>query len=178
MKTAQITAAQVRDALDYSICSGRFYWKRGRMKGQRAGTVYKQHGYIRISIDDVAHRAHRLAYLWVEGRMPSDCIDHRNGIRDNNAWHNLREATIRQNNIHRAHRTSTGYRGVTPAKKGSGFYARIRLFGKTRHLGTFEKAIDAAMAYDAEALKLQGEFAMLNFPKNFQRSPLAQKGQA
>lgn len=50
------------------------------------------------------------------------------------------------------------------SKRGSKWYAYITFEGKRTHIGAFATAEEAAKAYDAEAIKLFGEFAQLNFP--------------
>lgn len=52
------------------------------------------------------------------------------------------------------------YRGV--GKQSNKFTARIRIDGKLKWLGSFENEIDAAKAYDSEAIKHIG--FLLNFP--------------
>jgi hypothetical protein len=61
----------------------------------------------------------------------------------------------------------TGYRGVCPAHDTPGSYTAYVDYKKVRHqCGTFRSAVDAARARDRLALKLQGEFATLNFPRS------------
>lgn len=59
----------------------------------------------------------------------------------------------------------TGLRGVTLCKKSYKYIAKMRdKNGKRIHLGTFDRAEDAAKCYDENVIKLHGEFAVVNFP--------------
>jgi len=61
-------------------------------------------------------------------------------------------------------RSSTGYRGVTNGYKGK-FGAMISIGnGKQKRLGTFDTAIQAALAYDQAAIKAGKKKSSLNFP--------------
>jgi hypothetical protein len=60
--------------------------------------------------------------------------------------------------------TITGFKGVQFDKRKSRYYARITAYGKTYGLGGYSTAEAAARAYDAKAIELFGEFALLNFP--------------
>lgn len=177
MAMNQITAERLRDVLDYSIVSGRFYWReRSSVDGAvRCNGEMTDRGYLRVRIDGVMHRLHRLAIVWVTGANPVAYVNHADGLRSNNAWLNLREATSRLNNVNRKRQSSTGYRGVVKTI-GHRFSARIRCEGKMKHIGTWERATDAARAYDDWAKKLYGEFAILNF--NDTQRAAAQKGGA
>ena len=61
-----------------------------------------------------------------------------------------------------ASNNTTGYAGVY--KKGERFYAQIRIDGKKYHLGTFDSAKEAAVAYDFAAIKGKRPKSDLNFP--------------
>ena len=60
----------------------------------------------------------------------------------------------------------SSYRGVT-IERGR-WKAQIGYGGKTHHIGTFDTDVDAAKAYDSEALRVHGIKALLNFPKKGQ----------
>lgn len=46
-----------------------------RKNGIPAGSTSDQ-GYVRIKIQDKSYQAHRLAWLYVNGRNPAEQIDH------------------------------------------------------------------------------------------------------
>ena len=60
-------------------------------------------------------------------------------------------------------RSSTGYKGVTNAYKGR-FTAQFYSNGKNRVLGTFNTAIQAALAYDQAAIKAGKKKINIKFP--------------
>jgi hypothetical protein len=68
---------------------------------------------------------------------------------------------LRIYNIARQPKNKTGYRGVL-ASNGY-FYARIKLNGQRKHLGSFPSAIEAAKAYDKASQILHGKLAVTNF---------------
>ena len=57
------------------------------------------------------------------------------------------------------------YIGVTLNRESGSYVSRIRINGKTKALGSFKTQIEAAKAYDGEALKCHNEFIRLNFPE-------------
>lgn len=66
-------------------------------------------------------------------------------------------------------KNNSGFRGVylrTDAKRSSPWMALIRVQGRIIRLGDYGSPEHAAMAYDAAALRFNGEFARLNFPKS------------
>lgn len=100
-KQNKLTSDRLRSIIDYDINTGAFTWKvkipRSKNNiGSEAGYVDNV-GYRAIKINKILYKAHRLAFLWVTGEWPLLYVDHINGIRHDNRWCNLREATISQN---------------------------------------------------------------------------------
>jgi len=95
--------------------------------------------------------------------QPGQIVDHIDGNRLNNTRANLRLVTRSQNqwNRRRQHNRS-GYKGVSWHRRKQKWYARIQVFGTRRFLGYFDTAQEAAVAYDAAAASLHGEYARHN----------------
>lgn len=89
--------------------------------------------------------------------------DHRNGDGLDNQRSNLRPATPAQNNHNQRPRInhSSRYKGVTWHKQCHKWQAAIKVSGKNHYLGIFVSEEDAAAAYTAAALKMQGEYAYI-----------------
>lgn len=97
-------------------------------------------------------------------------IDHANGHKSDARRDNLRSATIEENAWNsRAYVSRSGrpcaskYKGVRATKHGR-WNVRISVKRNRVDLGTYATQEEAARAYDAAALRLQGQFARLNFP--------------
>lgn len=135
--------------LSYDKTSGAFKWISGTRENLIAGTIGKA-GYIQIKVDGKIFLAHRLAFLAVNGAIPSDEIDHVNGERDDNRWSNLRAVSRRMNaeNLRASHRDNkTGHLGVSWSKDHKKFHARIRSGSKQIHLGYFDSSEVAHQKY-------------------------------
>lgn len=118
-------------------------------------------GYIELKIDGIVYKAHRLAWLYVHGRMPAGDIDHANMIRTDNRIANIREATRSQNEYNREKSSTnkTGFKGVSFHKAANKFVAQSCLSGKKIYLGVFDRPEDAARAYKDFATAHHGQFA-------------------
>lgn len=91
-------------------------------------------------------------------------VDHKDGNTFDNRKTNLRTCTRQQNTWNQtAHaKGNCGFKGVHKVKDRYKTY--ISKDGTTYTLGTYDDAETAALAHDAAALWLHGEFAYLNFP--------------
>lgn len=150
MANANLTAQRLRELLTYDPESGIFKWavpRQGTNTGKSAGYTTRL-GYSVIKVDGVRYMAHRLAFLYVEGFLPTADIDHIDGSPSNNCFKNLREVSRAGNiqNQNRPHKNNpTGLLGVQ--KRGNKWRAVITADGTRRWLGTFDAPAAASAAY-------------------------------
>lgn len=158
---------ELRERLLYAPRKGVFYWIRpssghAELLGEEAGSIKYGRGglaYHVIQIDGRAFKRSRLAFLFMEGRWPSEYIDHINGDSLDDRWMNLREATHMQNTWNRRKRKETGLpMGVRLSSRGK-FVARIGYRKKQYSLGTFKTKAEAEDAYQQARRKFYGEYA-------------------
>lgn len=158
----RLTAKRLRKLLHYNPRTGQFLWLIDRppiKKGRQAGTITFD-GYRQIVIDDVCHRASRLAFLYMTGQWPKNMVDHRNTVRDDDRWRNLREATRAQNGANMRDRLSkVSLKGVSKHTKDGKFQAFIGVNCRRIYLGRFDRAEDAHAAYIVAAKRHFGNFA-------------------
>jgi HNH endonuclease/AP2 domain len=125
--------------------------------GTVAGTKVTD-GYTAIKIDGRVYRAHRLAWLMVYGKWPSQ-LDHINRDPADNRIANLRPATPALNALNRGPRAAnrSGVAGVCNDARLNLWRATIRVNGKFVSLGYFkerEQAVAArAAAFQTEMTK-------------------------
>jgi hypothetical protein len=172
-----VTCEIVRELLNYDPDTGIFTWRHRdrkycasdkaqkiwnkRYAGKKAGALKKE-GYIKIKIFHGAFSAHRLAYLYMTGSLPSMDVDHIDRNKSNNRFENLREVSKFVNQQNRFNPRSDSRTQIIGAQKSGGknskkFFAKIRANGKIHHLGTFDTAEEAAAAYLAAKAALHPE---------------------
>jgi hypothetical protein len=165
-----LTQEYIKTLLEYSQETGEFTWKVRRGGNANAGTVAgtkHANGYIEIKIGDQSFRAHRLAFLYVNGDWPKDEVDHINHIRNDNRWINLRQATTSENrsNVPIRKDNKSGYKGVHWHKGYMSWVASIRKNGKRHQIGRYKNIDDAAAAYMEASKNMHGEFSALKEKK-------------
>lgn len=159
MAAAIISAARLRELLDYDAETGVFRWRETRCGRAMAGAVAgraEAGGYWTIHVDGRRYKAHRLAWLHQTGEWPPDEVDHINTVKADNRWINLRSVPRARNieNQRQAHSNNdTGYLGVTLHHKNRKYQARIQVDGRSRSLGYFDSPEEAHAAY-VEAKRL------------------------
>lgn len=95
---------------------------------------------------------------------PNKFVDHINRNPLDNRACNLRLSSNAENLWNRGaqQNNTSGYKGVTFKKHCKMFAARIKANGIEHHIGYFKVARDAAVAWNAKAKELHGEFAYQN----------------
>jgi hypothetical protein len=152
-----MNSTYLRELLSYCQDTGNFYWRvsRGQAKiGGIAGSENEK-GYLRITINCKRYLAHRLAFLYMTGSWPEFEVDHINGVRSDNRWHNIRPCNRGENNQNMVSRTKSKLLGVS--KNRDKWISRITIGNVNTYLGTFDTQEQAHIAY-REAKKLVHKF--------------------
>jgi hypothetical protein len=166
-----MTGEELRRVLAYNPATGVLTWLdcpagangAQRMKAGRPAGCISTFGYVVVRLNKVLYPAQRLIWLWMTGVWPPEQVDHRNEIKSDNRWQNLRLATHGQNQTNRKASTpnTTGYRGVIRFR--GGFLAQIRVNGKLKAFYPVCATAEEAYArYCAAAREHHGSFARLD----------------
>ncbi len=156
-----ITQQELKELLNYDPETGIFTWNINRpkcSKGKVAGTFHVN-GYTHIQLNRKIYKAHRLAWLYVNGYLPK-YIDHINCDRSDNRICNLRKANIYQNN-HNAKlskNNTSGIKGISWHKKAKKWCAVIEAYNKKIYLGLFKDLEFAELVIKEARSKYHGDF--------------------
>lgn len=160
----ELTQERLKELLEYDPETGIFRWLVKPCRSVRAGDVagcVRKNGYIYISIRRKLYPAHRLAWLYVKGVWPVDCIDHIDLNPANNCISNLREATHQENAWNAAARSNntSGYKGVCFDTKRGRWRSQATVNYINCHLGYFDTPEEAHAAYCKFIEEHHGDFA-------------------
>jgi hypothetical protein len=160
VKKMPLTQERLKEILHYDPVTGDFTWKISTgpraVVGEIAGTPLE--GYVSIGLLGKVYLAHRLAWFYMTGEQPPE-VDHKDTVRNHNAFDNLRPSTRSQNiqNVKIRADNTSGFKGVTP--KGNKWQARLTFGGKRHQLGTYNTPEEADAVVRAKREEVHGEFA-------------------
>lgn len=148
---------------------GGLYWiksyARSIVIGKRLGFIFTGHNSRRwkCEINGFGCFLSRLIFLYHHGWLPEN-VDHWDRDTLNDKIENLRAATFGENSRNSSsHKNSySQYKGVTFRKNKNIWPSRINFNNKTIYIGEYKTEIEAALAYNREAVRYHKEFANLN----------------
>jgi hypothetical protein len=96
-------------------------------------------------------------------------VDHKDGNRGNNCRANLRLCTRAENqrNMHKQNGSVSRFKGVAYDRRCDKWVGRCWYAGGDHFLGYYDDEAEAARAHDRRAVEVLGEFARLNFPREW-----------
>ena len=160
-----MTYDEVKKVLQYDPSTGVLTWLAPTSRKFKKGDVVGSHdsdGYLIVRIRGITYKQHRLAWLYMTGAWPAHQVDHANGIRDDNRWINLREATQSQNSMNAKPKGVSGIRGVDWLNREKRWRVMIHGSGKRIIVGYFKEFQDAANAAKMAREQHHREFTLEN----------------
>ena len=106
------------------------------------------YGYIELTLAGKRCKAHRMAWLYMTGKMPVGEIDHINRVKDDNRFCNLRDVARLENELNKGiqKNNTSGYKGVSFQKQSGKWEAYVCSQRKKKSLGVFATPELAAQA--------------------------------
>ncbi len=150
--------------------NGNLFWKkqnsRNNRKMSRPIGSRQNSGHINFNLNYIQYYVHRVVWEFHHGKIPNGkMIDHINGEPGDNRIENLRLANFVENSRNRKKTfkpKSSKYKGVSFKAADKRFQSSIFIDGKYRHIGSFKKESQAALAYNKMAAAAFGKYAVLN----------------
>jgi hypothetical protein len=160
----KITQQELKELLHYDPLTGVFIWKINRGGGVKAGEIAGSKakvGYWSITLFNKGYYAHRLAWLYMTGKLPDKFIDHIDRNKLNNIWTNLREATEKESvhNTGLSKKNKSGVKGVYWNKNANKWQATLWIDNKPKYLGLFDSLNEAKIVIETTRQLYHKEFA-------------------
>lgn len=153
----------LRELLEYNPNTGKLKWRsRGlsyfgnnsrvckiwntKCAGKEVGS--SSYSYVRVSLNSISYKGHRVAWAIYYGEWPKGQLDHINGVKTDNRIVNLREVFGNGNskNMPKQRNNTSGVVGVYWFKRDNLWKAQIQVNNKSIHLGYFTNKQDAINA--------------------------------
>ena len=153
-KKIELTQEELKEVLDYNPETGIFTWKVSNSNKATIGAVAggcNVKGYVVIGHKKQRYYAHRLAWLYINGSIENEEIDHIDGDKFNNRISNLRPCTKSQNmqNVKIRVTNKSGFKGVSFHKASGKWLASATLCGKQVYLGLYTTPKEASAIYES-----------------------------
>lgn len=133
-----MTQDRLKELMTYNPTTGIFIRLKTTALRQKVGEVVgvkaKRGTYLKCGIDKKEYLLHRLAILYMTGKMPAGQVDHINHNGLDNRWTNLRVVPrkMNQQNMSKSKRNKSGVTGVSFDPKGQKWIAQIYTNGKPK----------------------------------------------
>ncbi len=151
IEKAELTAMHLRTVVHYDPDTGvmtRIKKTCNRVTIGKACGALNTKGYLQVSIEGRLYLLTNLAVLYMTGAWPVGIVDHKNGLKKDNRWDNLRDVSLSvnaQNLKGPKRKNKSGYLGVSPSH--GKWAANIDLNKKRTNLGRFDTPELASAAY-------------------------------
>ena len=157
-----ITQQTLKEYLQYNQYTGEFTWIKNPGTNITIGAVagcFDSKGYIKITILGSQTYGHRLAFLYMDGVIPT-MVDHIDGNPSNNKYINLRATTHSGNmrNSSISGRNTTGVKGVSWNSRYQKYKVQITIEGKQRGLGYYSSLGEATKVIKEARERYHKEF--------------------
>lgn len=159
---SELTQQYLKDHFEYVPETGELFrtvildrWGNKALTRKSVGTL-RSDGYLEVAINKRTYKIHRLVFLYVTGKWPTE-VDHINGDRADNRLINLRDVSksvnMRNKKIH--FNNTSGHPGVTWFTDTCQWRARVNFNGVRYSLGLFD-TIEEAIAARMGAQRILG----------------------
>ena len=173
MTNNTLTQEILKSYLKYNEQTGEFTWIKN---GKIAGTKDKNRGYITIQLNYKAYRAHRLAFLYMKGSLPSLEIDHKDRNPSNNRWDNLHEVSHADNQLNKANSLNnkrSGFTYITGRASTNTWAVRLPKSYSEKglseyYVGAFKDLNSAIKALESVLIELKFEKGLIQFYKQLE----------